>query len=25
MAEFGYGIIKALVTDVNPDANIKLQ
>jgi len=23
MAEFGYGIIKALVTDVNPDANVK--
>ncbi|ORX79803.1 hypothetical protein BCR32DRAFT_294193 [Anaeromyces robustus] len=23
MEEFGYGIIKALVTDVNPDANVK--
>nr|AWI66803.1 SPFH Band7 (PHB) domain [Piromyces sp.] len=23
MAEFGYGIIKALVTDVNPDINVK--
>lgn len=23
MAEFGYGIIKALVTDVNPDPNVK--
>ena len=23
MAEFGYGIIKALVTDVNPDKNVK--
>ena len=23
MAEFGYGIIKALVTDVDPDANVK--
>ncbi len=23
MKEFGYGIIKALVTDVNPDANVK--
>jgi len=23
MAEFGYGIIKALVTDVNPDRNVK--
>ncbi|GHT91395.1 protease [Alphaproteobacteria bacterium] len=23
MAEFGYGIIKALVTDINPDQNVK--
>jgi len=23
MAEFGYGIIKALVTDIDPDANVK--
>jgi regulator of protease activity HflC (stomatin/prohibitin superfamily) len=23
MAEFGYGIIKALITDVNPDPNVK--